>query len=165
MHGGHGERSLQKNSGQVKFITRTLHQDTNATTILALAGAVGSGNGPDEIHLNLITWQIVRKVNFWPNCEQNPPGIRVQGSSAMRRTAEVWAQNARRAVTDPSRKYQMLGRLGIDRKRDFTETADDFWSDIRVSERQARLAVILVLGVFVCSAFLLSTAALFAFAL
>jgi hypothetical protein len=52
----------------------------------------------------------------------------------------------------------MLGRLGIDRKRLFIETADDFWRDIRVSELQRRLALILALGVFVCSAYILATA-------
>ncbi|MEJ2257556.1 MAG: hypothetical protein P8X98_11230 [Woeseiaceae bacterium] len=46
----------------------------------------------------------------------------------------------------------------MDRKRDYAETADDFWSDTLVSELQRRLAVILALGVFVCSAYLLATA-------
>ena len=134
MHGGHGERSLQKNSGQVKFITRTLHQDTNATTILALAGAVGSGNGPDEIHLNLTTWQIVRKVNFWPNCEQNSPGIRVQGSSAMRRAAEVWAQNARKAVNDPLRNLAFR----ISSPRSSTTTRGSFLSPVQPGKENQR---------------------------
>jgi hypothetical protein len=62
------------------------------------------------------------------------------------------------AVADPPRTFQTLERLGIDRKRDYAEIADHFWSDIRVSEPQRRLAVILALAVFVCCVYLLATA-------
>ena len=41
----------------------------------------------------------------WPNQVLGAPAARVQGRSALHRTAEVWARKARRAVTDPKRNF------------------------------------------------------------
>ena len=60
-------------------------------------------------------------------------------------------------INDAERKLRMSGRLGLDRKRDYAGTADGFRGDIRVSERQRIIGVILALGVFICSAYLLAT--------
>ena len=51
----------------------------------------------------------------------------------------------------------MAGRLGLDRNRDYATTADGCRSEIRVSEPQRRIGVILALGIFICSAYLLAT--------